>query len=359
MYFSLPKEYREAKPDELQERITAAKKKLGKKLCILTHHYQRVEVVEYGDYVGDSYGLSKTAAEHKEAEIIVFCGVLFMAEAADILTGDRQTVFLPNPLAGCPMADMADMADVMEAWEYLKRFGAEQKIMPISYMNTTAGLKAFTGRYGGVICTSSNAVNAFKYGFDRKEKVFFFPDENLGYNTGLKFGMKPEEMVVWDFSRDNGGLTKQQVDQARLILWKGHCHVHTTFKAEHVRQVRQQYPNVKVVVHPECIPEVVSLADADGSTSFIVKYCAEAPAGATIAIGTEINLINRMAHQHPDKKIFELSGQTCPVCANMYRTTLNDLAYALENWADIKPIRVTEPTRTEALVALGKMLEIG
>ncbi len=359
MYFSLPKEYREARPAELQERIVAAKKKLGKKLCILTHHYQRVEVVQLGDHAGDSYGLSKTAAEHKEAEIIVFCGVHFMAEAADILTGDHQTVFLANPLAGCPMADMAEMADVMEAWEYLKRFGAEKKIMPISYMNTTAGLKAFTGRYGGVICTSSNAVNAFKYGFDRKERVFFFPDENLGYNTGLKFGLKPEEMVVWDFSRDSGGLTQQQIERAKLILWKGHCHVHTTFKPEHVRQVRQQYPGVKVVVHPECIPQVVSLADANGSTSYIVKYCAEAPAGATIAIGTEINLINRMALQYPEKKIFELSGQTCPVCANMYRTTLNDLAFALENWADIKPIRVAEPIRSEALIALEKMLEIG
>jgi len=359
MYFSLPKEYREAKTDELQERITAAKKKLSKKLCILTHHYQRIEVVEYGDYVGDSYGLSEIAAEHKEAEIIVFCGVLFMAEAADILTGDHQTVFLPNPLAGCPMADMAERADVMEAWGYLKRFGAERKIMPISYMNTTAGLKAFTGRYGGVICTSSNAVNAFKYGFDRREKVFFFPDENLGYNTGMKFGLKPDEIVIWDFSRDNGGLTDEQIDRARLVLWKGHCHVHTTFKAEHVQQVRRQYPGVMVVVHPECIPDVVSQADAHGSTSFIVKYCAEAPVGSIIAIGTEMNLVNRMARQYPDKKIFELSGQTCPVCANMYRTTLNNLAYTLENWADIKPIRVTEPVRSEALLALEKMLEIG
>jgi len=358
MYFSLPKEYREASVDELKGRVVSVKKKLGKKLCILTHHYQRIEIVEYGDYVGDSYGLSKIAAEHKEAEIIVFCGVHFMAEAADIVTGDHQTVFLPNPLAGCPMADMAEMADVMEAWEYLKQFGAEQKIMPISYMNTTAGLKAFTGRYGGVICTSSNAVNAFKYGFDKREKIFFFPDENLGYNTGLKFGLEPAEMVVWDFSRDNGGLTKEQIDQAKLILWKGHCHVHTTFRPEHVRQVREQYPGVKVVVHPECIPEVVSQADADGSTSFIVKYCAEAPKGAIIAIGTEINLINRMARQYPDKKIFELSGQTCPVCANMYRTTINDLAYTLENWADIKPVKVTEPTRSEALLALEKMLEI-
>jgi len=358
MYFSLPKQYLQATSDELIDRIATAKKKFGKRLCILTHHYQRVEIVEYGDYVGDSYGLAKIAAEHKEAEIIIFCGVHFMAEAADILTDDHQTVFLPNPLAGCPMADMAEMADVMEAWEYLKRFGAEERIMPITYMNTTAGLKAFTGRYGGVVCTSSNAVNAFKYGFDQKEKLFFFPDENLGYNTGLKFGMKPEEMVVWDFSRDSGGLVDEQIERARLILWKGHCHVHTNFKVEHVRQVRQQYPGVKVVVHPECIPEVVSQADAHGSTSFIVKYCAEAPTGSIIAIGTEINLINRMAHQYPDKKIFELSGQTCPVCANMYRTTLNDLAYTLENWADIKPITVPEPTRSEALFALKKMLEI-
>ena len=256
------------------------------------------------------------------------------------------------------MADMAEMADVMEAWDYLKRFGAERKIMPISYMNTTAGLKAFTGRFGGVICTSSNAVNAFKYGFERREKIFFFPDENLGYNTGLKFGMKPDQMVVWDFSRESGGLTEEQVERARLILWKGHCHVHTNFTAEHVKQVRQQYPGVKVVVHPECFPEVVSLADANGSTSFIVKYCAEAPSGSIIAIGTEINLINRMAHRYPDKKIFELSGQTCPVCANMYRTTLNDLTYTLENWADTKPITVAEPTRREALLALQKMLEI-
>ncbi|HWR83085.1 MAG TPA: quinolinate synthase NadA [Candidatus Deferrimicrobium sp.] len=358
MYFSLPKEYREASATELIERIAAARARLGKRLCILTHHYQRREIVEHGDFAGDSYGLSKIAAEHKDAEVIVFCGVHFMAESADILTADHQTVFLPNPLAGCPMADMAEMADVLEAWEYLKQFGAENKIMPISYMNTSAGLKAFTGRFGGVICTSSNAAKAFQYGFERREKIFFFPDENLGYNTGVKFGLRPDEMVVWDFSRDSGGLTDEQVRRARLILWKGHCHVHTNFTVEHVRQVRQQYPNVRVVVHPECIPDVVAMADANGSTSFIVNYCAEAPAGSAIAIGTEINLIDRMAHQHPDKRIFELSGQTCPVCANMYRTTLNDLAYTLENWADLKPIRVLEPTRGQALLALTKMLEI-
>ncbi|HOP08037.1 MAG TPA: quinolinate synthase NadA [candidate division Zixibacteria bacterium] len=358
MYFTLPQEYRQADKNELIERIQAARKELGDRLCILAHHYQRMEVVEMGDYRGDSYDLSKTAASRKDVELIVFCGVHFMAESADILSGDHQKVFLPNPLAGCPMADMAEMADVLEAWEYLKPFGAEERFMPISYMNTTAGLKAFTGKYGGVICTSSNAPKAFNYGFSHREKVFFFPDENLGYNTGLKYGLKPEEMVLWDFSRKEGGLTREQVDKARLILWKGHCHVHTTFKAEHVRKVKEDDPEALVVVHPECPPDVVAAADANGSTKFIVDYCEKAPAGATIAIGTEINLVARMAATYPDKKIIELSGQTCPVCANMYRTTLGDLAYTLENYADLKPIKVPEPTRSDALIALEKMLEI-
>jgi quinolinate synthase len=358
MYFSLPQEYRVAKPAELIDRIKAAKEKFGTKLTILAHHYQRVEVVEWSDHIGDSYGLSKIAAEQKNVEYIVFCGVHFMAESADILTDDSKTVFLPNPLAGCPMADMAEMADVMEAWKYLEQFGGVKSIMPISYMNTAAGLKAFTGRNGGLICTSSNAPGAFQYGFDRREKIFFFPDEHLGYNTGIKFGLKPEEMVIWDFSRESGGLTAEQIDKAKLILWKGHCHVHTNFKVEHVEQFRKEYPDGKIIVHPECPHDVVDLADANGSTKFIVDYCEQAPSGSVIAIGTEINLINRMAKTYPDKKIFELSGDTCPVCANMYRTTLNDLAYTLENLDDIKPIRVTEPTKGEALVALEKMLEI-
>lgn len=358
MYFALPKEYREAANDELKDRITAAKARLGTKLVILAHHYQRLEVIEFGDFIGDSYGLSKIAAEQKEAEIIVFCGVHFMAESADILTDSSKTVYLPNPLAGCPMADMAEMADVMEAWEYLEQFGGDKTVMPISYMNTAAGLKAFTGRHGGLICTSSNAAAAFKYGIERRDKLFFFPDEHLGYNTGIKYGLRPDEMVVWDFSRRSGGLTPEQIDKARVILWKGHCHVHTNFTREHVEEVRRQYPGVKVVVHPECPHEVVEAADADGSTKFIVEYCAKAPAGSVIAIGTEINLINRMIHQYPDKTIMELSGKTCPVCANMYRTTLNDLAYTLDNYADMKPIAVPEPTRGQALLALEKMLEV-
>ncbi|MDZ4722835.1 MAG: quinolinate synthase NadA [candidate division Zixibacteria bacterium] len=359
MYFSLPKEYREAGVDELKARIKDARVKLGKRLIILAHHYQRVEVVAHADHIGDSYGLSKIAAEQKEAEYIVFAGVHFMAESADILTEDNQSVFLPNPLAGCPMADMAEIADVMEAWEYLRPFGAEKNIMPVSYMNTAAGLKAFTGRYGGVICTSSNAVGALKYSLDRKEKIFFFPDENLGYNTAIKYGIPKDQIVLWDFSRNGGGLTDEQITRAKVILWKGHCHVHTNFTADHVAQVRKDHPGIKIVVHPECLPSVVDVADASGSTKFIVDYCVQAPAGSIIAIGTEINLIHRMALEHPDKRIFELSGQTCPVCANMYRTTLNDMAYTLEHIADIKPVRVSEPNKSQAKLALERMLEIG
>lgn len=358
MYFTLPQEYREADQAELVSRIEAVRRRLGERLCILSHHYQRVEVTRYGDHLGDSYSLAKIAATQKGVEVIVFCGVHFMAESADILTEDNQMVFLPNPLAGCPMADMAEMADVMQAWEELKPFGGAENIMPVSYMNTAAGLKAFTGRFGGLICTSSNAAAAMKWSLARREKVFFFPDENLGFNTGLKYGIKPEEMVSWDFSKELGGLTAVELERAKVILWKGHCHVHTTFKAEHIETMRTRYPDCRIVVHPECTPDVVRGADADGSTSFIVDFCEKAPAGSVIAIGTEINLINRMAQTHPDKTIIELSGQTCPVCANMYRTTLNDLAYCLENYEDLKPITVPDPTRSEAKLALEKMLEI-
>jgi len=358
MYFSLPQEYRQATQDDLINRITAAREKLGSRLTILAHHYQRLEVVQYADHIGDSYGLSKIAAEKKDVESIVFCGVHFMAESADILTDPNKMVYLPNPLAGCPMADMAEMADVLAAWDYLEEFGGAENIMPVSYMNTAAGLKAFTGKNGGIICTSSNAAAAMEWSFKQREKVFFFPDQHLGYNTGIKYGIKPEEMVIWDFSRDDGGLSAEEVKRAKIILWKGHCHVHTNFTPEHVAETRAKYPGVNIIVHPETPHNVVELADGVGSTKFLVEYCEKAPAGATIAIGTEINLINRMAHDHPDKKIFELSGQTCPVCANMYRTTLNDLAYTLENLADIKPIVVTEPKRSDARLALDKMLEI-
>jgi len=358
MYFSLPQEYREIDINELKQRVLDARKRLGKRAIILTHHYQRLEIVELGDAVGDSYGLSQIAANQKDVEYIFFCGVHFMAEAADILSSDKQTVFLPNPLAGCPMADMAEMSDVMEAWKTLEQFGGDKKIMPISYMNSAAGLKAFTGEHGGLICTSSNADAAYKYGFSKRERLFFFPDEHLGYNTGIKYGLKPKEMVIWDFSESDGGLTEEQLERARVILWKGHCHVHTNFKPEHVDQVRSEYPDARIVVHPECPHGVVKKADASGSTSFIVNFVDEQPDGSVIAIGTEINLINRLAHQYPNKKIFELSGQTCPVCANMYRTTVNDLAYCLENFEDIKPIRVRPEIKANARLALERMLEV-
>lgn len=358
MYFALPQEYREAKPANLVERIKAAKAKLGGRAIVLTHQYQRMEVVQLGDVLGDSYGLSKIAASRGDVEYIFFCGVHFMAESAYILAKKHQTVFLPNPLAGCPMADMADMADVLAAWKILEDFGGDKKIMPISYMNSAAGLKAFTGHHGGLICTSSNADAVYKWAFERREKLFFFPDEHLGYNTGIKFGLKPEEMVVWNFSEEYGDLTEEQIEKAKVILWKGHCHVHTNFKAEHVRHIREEYPEAKIVVHPECTHEVVSKADAAGSTSFIVKYVEEQPEGSTIAIGTELNLINRLVHEHPDKQILVLSGETCPVCANMYRTTLNDLAYCLENYQDIKPITVPDDIRADALIALERMLEV-
>lgn len=358
MYHTLPETYRAATDAELVERIRAAKARLGEKLVILTHHYQRLELVEFGDFVGDSYMLAKRASELDQAEVIVFCGVHFMAEAADILAKPHQMVYLPNPLAGCPMADMAQIADVFSAWDDLQPFGGAETITPLSYMNSAATLKAFCGEHGGLICTSSNAEAAMRWAWERREKVFFFPDRHLGYNTARKMGISDEHIVIWDFSKPKGGLNDEEIKNAKLILWKGHCHVHMNFKAEHVTQMRQQYPGIKIVVHPECSWEVVEQADAVGSTKFIVEYCDQQPPGSTIAIGTEINLINRMAHNHPDKKIFELSGQTCPVCANMYRTTLNDLAHCLENYQDLKPIKVSEKIKANARLALERMIEV-
>ncbi len=354
----IPAEYRRMSDEELIDRIRARKAELGERLVILTHHYQRKEIVGLGDYRGDSYALSKIAAG-LEAELIAFCGVHFMAEAADILSSDDQTVYLPNPLAGCPMADMAAIANVYHAWEQLGEILPESKIIPIAYMNTAADLKAFCGRNDGLVCTSSNAPQAFKWGFDRGDKIFFYPDQHLGVNTCNKYGISKDQIAVWDFrDRKLGGNSVEQLKNARAILWKGYCHVHTTFKPEHVTRMRKEYPDIKIVVHPECPEQVVELADANGSTAFIVKYVSQQPAGSTIAIGTEINLIDRLAHEYPDKKILELSGQTCAMCVNMYRTTLNDLAWCLENYPDIKPIQVRDEIKADARKALSRMLEI-
>ncbi len=358
MYFEVSDKYRQATDEQLREIVYQAKKKMGDRLLILAHHYQRLEVADVADFVGDSYDLSLKASQHKEAEYIVFCGVHFMAESAEILSADLQKVYLPNPLAGCPMADMADLDDVMMAWKTLQDIGVADNTIPLSYMNSAAALKAFCGRQRGLICTSSNAQAAFKYVYDKVDKLFFFPDEHLGYNTGRWFGIPDNEIVVWDFRQEEGGIDLESLKKARLILWKGHCHVHTNFKASQIADLKAKHPDAKVVVHPECEWEVVKNADAVGSTKFIVNYIEEQPAGTMIAVGTEINLINRMAHQFPDKKIFELSGMKCPVCANMYRTTMADLANTVESLGSFDRIVVPSAIKAEAGLALKRMLEV-
>ena len=354
----IPDEYRLATDADLTERILSRKSELGDKLVVLTHHYQRKEIFALGDCAGDSYTLAKTASQHG-AEHIVFCGVHFMAESADILTKPHQKVYLPNPLAGCPMADMASIGDVLYAWDSLTGALPDAKIIPISYVNSTADLKAFVGKNGGTTCTSSNAVRAFDWGFNQGDKIFFFPDEHLGTNTSNKHGIPKDQIAIWDFANPKlGGNSIDDLRRARAILWKGYCHVHTTFRTEHVEQTRKLYPGVKIVVHPECPEAVVNAADSNGSTSFIVEYVTKAPPGSVIAIGTEINLIDRLAHTFPDKQIYELSGNTCAMCVNMYRTTLNDLAWCLENLESVPTIEVPKEIARDARIALERMLEI-
>lgn len=358
MIDTIPEVYRTAGEADLREQIDAHKARLGASLLILAHHYQRMEVVAVGDFVGDSYLLAKKAAETPEARDIVFCGVHFMAEAADIVGREDQTVYLPNATAGCPMADMAPIDDVLIAWGELDRLGLATDTTPVSYMNSAAYLKAFCGRHGGLICTSSNARAAFEWSLARRPKLFFFPDQHLGRNTGVDLGIPLADMVVWDHTVPGGGLDPEQLQNARVILWKGHCHVHGRFRPEHVNAVRARHPDVKVVVHPECTHDVVTMADAVGSTNFIVNFVAQAPAGATIAIGTELNLIARLAAENPHKTILELSGQNCPLCSNMFRTTLADVAYCLDHLGSGNIIRVNPEVKTEALLALERMLNL-
>ncbi len=350
---------RPATPEEvaLRGRIRELKEQWGKKLVILAHHYQRKEVVPFGDFVGDSYYLSKMAAQQDDAEHIVFCGVHFMAESARILCRPDQRVYLPNLRAGCPMADMVNDDQVDDAWDWLSEFADTSKIIPVSYMNSAASLKAFCGANGGVVCTSSNAEKAFQWAFERGEKLFFFPDEHLGTNTANRLGIPRNERVIFDPL--NPPEDPEPFERAKVLLWKGYCHVHTNFTAAHVDQVREQYPGVKVVVHPECKEEVVDKADAVGSTAFITQYVDEQPPGSIIAIGTEINLTARMADEYPDKTIFELSGQNCPLCVNMFRTTLGDLAECLEDLGEKNEIFVPDDIARDARKALERMLELG
>ena len=347
---------------ELHERITAARRELGQRLVILGHHYQRDDVICHADVTGDSFKLSQLAAARPEAEFIVFCGVHFMAESADMLSGSHQKVILPDLGAGCSMADMATAEQVEDAWEQLEAVGiiGDFRVMPITYMNSSAAIKAFCGREGGVVCTSSNAVPLFDKCLKEADKLFFFPDQHLGRNTGAKFGITLDEMVVWDPYKELGGNTEEQLRAARLILWKGHCSVHGRFREWHVDQVRKEVPGIKVLVHPECIYEVVQKSDLNGSTEFIIKTIEAAPAGSKWAIGTEVNLVNRLVKRFPDKDIRLLAPDLC-MCATMYRIAPQNLAWALESLVEghvVNQIIVPEETARWARVALDRMLAI-
>jgi quinolinate synthase len=355
----LPEHYFEATPEETAAKIAAAKEMLGTRLVILGHHYQRDEIIRWADFTGDSYKLSQLAAGRKDAEYIVFCGVHFMAESADLLSGPHQKVILPNMTAGCSMADMADIYQVEECWEQLTAV-SDAKIIPITYMNSAANLKAFVGEREGIVCTSSNAPAALKWAFERGDQVLFFPDQHLGRNTGVKLGIPLDEMTVWDPWQLMGGTSEAAIRRAKILLWKGHCSVHGRFTVEQIRQARAMFPGINVVVHPECTLDVVQAADYDGSTEFIIKTINAAPEGSQWAVGTEINLVNRLAQQHPDKRIFCLDPVVCP-CSTMYRIHPAYLRWVLENLLDgrvVNQVVVPEETAHWARVALERMLAI-
>jgi quinolinate synthase len=352
--------YRVMPQEELIERCWSAKRRLGQELLILGHHYQQDEVIQFADLRGDSYKLSSEAAKRAECRYIVFCGVHFMAETADILTPPEVVVILPDLAAGCSMADMADLDSVESCWEQLGEVIDLNDVLPITYINSSADLKAFCGKLGGLVCTSSNARAALAWGFARRSKILFFPDQHLGRNTARRMGISLDEMCVWDPELPFGGNEPAQLQRCRLILWKGHCSVHQMFKPQHVAWFRKQYPDIKILVHPECMMEVVDQADLVGSTEFIIKTIREAPPGSRWAIGTELHLVNRLKKEHPDKEIHFLSNMVC-MCATMYRIDLPHLCWALENLVAgriVNQIIVREPTRTWARLALERMLEI-
>jgi len=350
-----------ASDPDLVERARAAKAKLGEKVFVLGHHYQRDEVIQFADVTGDSFKLARDAAARPEAEYIVFCGVHFMAESADILTGPGQQVILPDLAAGCSMADMARLQQVEAAWEALEAAGIADEVVPVTYMNSSADIKAFCGRHGGVVCTSSNAQTVLEWAFERGSKVLFLPDQHLGRNTAvLKLGIPLEKNVVWNPLRPNGGLTAEELQDATMILWKGHCSVHGRFSPDTIDELRAEIPSINIIVHPECQHSVVTKADLVGSTEFIIKTIEEAPAGSAWAIGTELNLVQRLAKAHPDKRIVFLDRTVC-YCSTMNRIDLPHLVWALESLVEgnvVNVIEVDEQTQAEAKLALQRMLEL-
>jgi quinolinate synthase len=337
------------------EKIQAIKQRLGRKLMILTHHYQRKEIVDLGHYRGDSFDLSQRAARDEEAQFIVFCGVHFMAESAAILAKPHQTVQIPDMNAGCWMSDMADVFIVERAWNEVAAIVGEKHITPLVYMNSEAAIKAHCGRHNGAVCTSSNAARAFEWAFRQKEKIFFFPDEHLGRNTANALGIPADQMRIYDPEKPLGGNSEDDIRKAKVFLFKGYCLVHTRFTLDDISAMRKKYPEAKIVVHPECTQEVVKSADAVGSTSFIVKYAAEAPKGSTVIIGTEIHLIKRLALEHPDKTILALKESLCP---NMYKINLKNLQACLENIGKTNIVKVDETIKKDALIALENMLSL-
>ncbi|MEV1171168.1 quinolinate synthase NadA [Nonomuraea sp. NPDC049784] len=356
-----PGELPPASDPDLVERARKAKEALGDRLFVLGHHYQRDEVIQFADVTGDSFKLAQQAAARPEAEFIVFCGVHFMAESADILTAGTQKVILPDMAAGCSMADMATFDQVEECWDALEDAGLADQVIPVTYMNSSADIKAFCGRNGGAVCTSSNARRALDWAFSRGEKVLFLPDQHLGRNTAvLEMGMSLEDCVVWNPHRPNGGLTPEQLERARMILWRGHCSVHGRFTADSVDDVRSRIPGVNVLVHPECRHEVVLKADHVGSTEHIIKTLEAAPAGSSWAIGTELNLVKRLAQMFPDKSISFLDRTVC-YCSTMNRIDLPHLVWALESLVlgeVVNQITVDEDTAHWAKVALDRMLAL-
>ena len=359
-------------PDELlSERIEGVRARLGRRLVILGHHYQQDGVIAHADYQGDSYQLSKSAAERGDCEAIVFCGVHFMAETADILAnrpeqvaargGRRVSVVLPDMAAGCSMADMAAIDQVEDAWEDLGTVIDTSEITPVTYINSAASLKAFCGRHGGIVCTSSNARAVLDWSFARTKRVLFFPDQHLGRNTARAMGIPLDQMAVWNpHDPALGGNDRERIEQARVILWQGHCSVHAMFRPEHVDAIREHLPGVQILVHPECSMEVVDKADRVGSTSYILRQVEEAPPGTSWAIGTELHLVKRLEQNHPEQTIRFLSPTVC-MCATMYRIDLAHLCWSLEHLERGKPvnvIRVDDETATWALTALERMLAV-
>ena len=366
----LPRIYTELSDPELRLRIESAKEALARRLAVLGHHYQQDDIIDFADFTGDSFELSRRAADQKGIDYVVFCGVHFMAESADILTDERVRVILPDLGAGCSMADMANLDQTLECWAQLRETCPDQTIVPITYMNSSAAIKAFVGEHGGAVCTSSNCRDVLEWALKggaveghvprRKVKILFFPDQHLGRNTAYAMGYPLDRMVVWDPRQDLGGNDEANLREADFVLWKGHCSVHALFRPEHVDEVREKYPKMKVIVHPECKWEVVQKADMAGSTAYIVKQVEAAPPGSEWAIGTEVHLVNRLKHQHPEQKIVVLSDCQC-LCTTMYRIDLPHLCWVLENLVQgvvVNEIKVDAHTRKWAIVALDRMLTI-